>query len=99
MRGTHNWTFDEIVQFLKQNGFVETHTRGSHHYYAGKVDGRDVLVEVQYHADVKGVIKQGTLQKGIVVQSRIPLKEWKSYAKMPANQRKKYRYAGCPVTI
>jgi len=98
MKGTSNWTFREVVAFLKRNGFKEIKIDGSHHIFSGIVHGQPVMVEVQNHANVNGMIKTGTLRDGIIVQSRIPVSEWRAYAKLPAQKRKKYIYEGCKST-
>lgn len=95
MRGFRNWTFDEIVRFLKQNGFVEIKVDGSHHIFTGIVNGSPTVTEVQYHADANGVIKEGTLRDGIVPQSRIPAEEWRAYTLLSPALKKKYVYKGC----
>lgn len=95
MRGTSNWSFDEVVEFLKLNGFIEIKQDSSHHIFQGTVDGNITLVEVQYHADVNGMIKPGTFRDGIIVQSRIPAAEWRKYTTLSPTLRKKYIYKGC----
>ncbi|SRR6266496_4517600 len=99
MKDTSNWSFDEVVEFLTLNGFIEIKVDSSHHIFKGVVNDITTLVEVQYHANVHGMIKPGTLRDGIIVQSRIPAAEWRKYARMSTTMRKKYRYAGClPLT-
>ncbi|HEY5695299.1 MAG TPA: hypothetical protein VIQ80_00520 [Candidatus Saccharimonadales bacterium] len=55
------------------------------------------VVEVQYHANVNGMIKSGTLRDGIIVQSRIPAEEWRNYTRLSPKKRKKYCYEGCKI--
>ena len=73
-RGFHNWTGALVIKFLKQNDFKHSHTRGSHFYYVGKVDGKDHQVCIPVHGGSS--IHPKTL-KSIIVQSGISDKEWK----------------------
>jgi predicted RNA binding protein YcfA (HicA-like mRNA interferase family) len=68
-----NWTFDDVVRVLKDNGFRLNHIEGSHHYYVGHVDDRMRQVCVAYHG--KSVLKPRTF-KGIIAQSGLPKKTW-----------------------
>ena len=88
-----NWTFGDVVDFLKQHNFVLAHTRGSHYYYHGKVDGQERMVQVQYHGRVP--LKPKTLRDGIAKQSGIPEKYWLDWAKAGQKRlRKNIRYNG-----
>jgi predicted RNA binding protein YcfA (HicA-like mRNA interferase family) len=93
MRGTHNWTFHEVREFLENNLFEHIHTEGSHYYFKGVVHGEETIVEVPFHGTTP--IKQGTLQKSIINKSKIPASEWKKYSSLSSNLRKKYQYEGC----
>lgn len=92
--GIKNWTFADIVRFLEQHFFVLAYTHnGSHRFYTGFVDGRDRLVEVQYHASV--AIKPKTLSWSIIPKSGIPELIWLEWAKAGNRHRqKKIRYSG-----
>lgn len=90
MKGTNNWSFKEVVQFLEINYFHCVHIEGSHHFYVGMIDGEETIVEVQYHAS--SYIKKGTLEKSIIKKSKIPAKFWKDYTKLPPQKRKKSIY-------
>jgi len=34
-RGIFNWTFNDVVRFLKDNDFSLNHIEGSHYFYTG----------------------------------------------------------------
>jgi predicted RNA binding protein YcfA (HicA-like mRNA interferase family) len=72
-RGKFNWTFKDIERFLKANGFVLHHVRGSHHYYRGFIDGQLRMTHVEYHGS--GSIPPKTLES-IIKQSGIPKDDW-----------------------
>ncbi len=75
-RGVFNWTFHEVVNFLKDKGFRLNHTEGSHHFYIGIYNGKTRQVCVQFHGT--RALKPRTL-KGIIAQSGIPKGEWMNY--------------------
>lgn len=72
-RGVFNWTFDDVVRFLRDHGFTLNHVEGSHYYYTGVVDGKLRQVSVHFHAGKS--IKPRTF-KSMINQSGIPKKEW-----------------------
>ena len=72
-RGLNNWTFKDIVDFLKENGFTETHSRGSHFYYVGHNGGQARQTHIQFHGQKS--IHPRTL-KSVIRQSGIPQSEW-----------------------
>lgn len=72
-RGLHNWTFTDIVNFLRAHGFHETHSRGSHFYYAGHYEGEPRQTHIQFHG--AKAIHPRTL-KSVIRQSGISQKEW-----------------------
>ena len=74
-RGYFNWTFSDVVRFLRDHDFRHNHTEGSHHFYVGKYDGILRQVCVQFHG--KKALKPRTL-KGIILQSGIPKEKWKA---------------------
>lgn len=67
-----NWTFKDVVSFLKEHGFRHHHIRGSHHYYIANRDGMH-MVCVPFHGN-KAI--KGPTMKGIIRQSGIPKEEW-----------------------
>ncbi len=71
--GLFNWTFDDVVNFLKERGFTLHHTNASHYYYVGHYEKILRQVCVPYHG--RKAIKPRTV-KGIILQSGIPHKEW-----------------------
>ena len=73
-RGLNNWTAAMVMRFLKKHGFIHAHSRGSHLLYAKKGATRSFLVTIPFHA--AKAIHPKTM-KSIVVQSGIPLSEWK----------------------
>jgi predicted RNA binding protein YcfA (HicA-like mRNA interferase family) len=74
--GVFNWTFDDVANVLKENGFRLNHIRGSHFYYVGAVDGAMRQVCVPKHGKI--ALKPRTL-KGIVVQSGLSKETWGLY--------------------
>ncbi len=72
--GVFNWTFDDVVRVLKENGFQLNHIRGSHFYYTGIHEGVLRQVCVQKHGKIS--LKPRTL-KSIVTQSGLSTKIWK----------------------
>ena len=72
-RGVFNWTFDDVVRFLKDRGFTLNHVEGSHYFYTGTIDSRLRQVLVHFHGGK--AIKPRTL-KSMIDQSGIPKKEW-----------------------
>lgn len=72
-RGVFNWTFINVVKFLKKHGFVHANTKGSHYYYVGKHGGKVREVSVPFHGNK--TFKPRTL-KGMVKQSGIHLNIW-----------------------
>lgn len=72
-RGVFNWTFDDVVSVLKENGFRLNHVRGSHFYYTGHVNGKMRQVCIQKHGRL--ALKPRTF-KGIMEQSGLSRKIW-----------------------
>ena len=70
-----NWTFKDVVTFLKDRNFRLNYTNASHYYYVGFYGNVFRQVCVPFHG--KTAIKPRTL-KGIIEQSGIPQKEWLS---------------------
>ncbi|MFA5936618.1 MAG: type II toxin-antitoxin system HicA family toxin [Candidatus Paceibacterota bacterium] len=68
-----NWTFKDVENFLKENGFKLNYTNASHFYYIGNQKGILRNVCIPFHAQKS--IKPRTL-KGIILQSGIEQKEW-----------------------
>lgn len=72
-RGLFNWTFHDVVRFLKERNFSLNYTKGSHFFYVGNYRGKFRQVTVQFHGTTP--LKPRTL-KGIIRQSGIPQEEW-----------------------
>lgn len=72
-RGLYNWTFNNVVRFLKDYNFRLNHIEGSHYFYTGSYDGKFKQVCIPFHGNK--VLKPRTL-KGIISQSGIPKKKW-----------------------
>jgi len=72
-RGLMNWTFDDVIDFLKKHGFTYSYTKGSHYFYIGWQGSISRQVSVPFHG--KKVIKPRTI-KGIILQSGIPKGAW-----------------------
>lgn len=72
-RGVFNWTFTDVVEFLKEHGFVYSHAKGSHYYYVGKYGNQPRIVEVPFHGSK--TFKPRTL-KGMMRQSGISPNNW-----------------------
>ncbi len=73
VRGIHNWTFQDVVNFLRDHNFQHNHTEGSHYYYVGNYGGMFRQVHVPFHGS--RTIKPRTL-KGIIAQSGITKEKW-----------------------
>lgn len=71
--GVFNWTFNEVVAVLKENGFVLNHIEGSHYYYTGSVDGKLHQVCVPRHGSKS--FKPRTF-KGMMLQSGLSKSAW-----------------------
>jgi predicted RNA binding protein YcfA (HicA-like mRNA interferase family) len=72
-RGVFNWTFNDVVRFLKDYNFSLNHVEGSHYFYVGSCGGIFRQVCVPFHG--KRTIDPRTL-KGIINQSGIPKEKW-----------------------
>lgn len=68
-----NWTFNDVVEFLKEHHFTLNYTNASHYYYIGHYSGVLRNVCIPYHGT--RAIKPRTL-KGIINQSGIPKEQW-----------------------
>lgn len=73
-RGVFNWTFSNVTDVLKENGFVLNHIEGSHYFYIGHVNGKMHQVCVPRHG--KAAFKPRTF-KGMITQSGLPKKAWR----------------------
>jgi predicted RNA binding protein YcfA (HicA-like mRNA interferase family) len=73
-KGVFNWSFGDVVGFLKARGFRHLDTSASHYHYTAVIGGATRLVQVPFHG--RSVIKPRTF-KSIVAQSGVPLKEWR----------------------
>jgi len=72
-RGVFNWSFNDVVSFLKDYHFSLNHVEGSHYFYVGFVGGELKQVCVPFHGSRS--IDPKTLN-GIIRQSGISKKEW-----------------------
>jgi len=72
-RGIFNWSPEEVVRFLKDNGFSQSHTKGSHMFYVGRYGGKFRQVCVPFHGG--RAIKPRTMA-GIIAQSGIQKDLW-----------------------
>jgi predicted RNA binding protein YcfA (HicA-like mRNA interferase family) len=72
-RGLMNWTFHDVVRFLKDKKFRHSYTHGSHYYYIGSYNGIMRQVSVPFHGSKS--IKPRTM-KSIVAQSGMSQEEW-----------------------
>jgi len=93
-RGLNNWTFDDVVAFLRQHFFIEIPgIRSGHRFYQGNVDGRKKLVEVQFHGARS--ISPKSLQHDIIPKSGIPEDYWKKWARAGNKKlRERVHYSG-----
>ena len=73
VRGLFNWTFNDVVKFLKENNFTHVNNEGSHYYYLGHNGGNARLVQVPFHGSK--ALKPRTL-KAIILQSGISKEKW-----------------------
>ncbi len=74
-RGIFNWTAEDVVRFLKEYGFTQSHSKGSHIFYFGRYGGAPRQACVPFHGN--RIIKPRTL-RGIICQSGIPKEKWLS---------------------
>ena len=72
-RRLHNWTAENIIRFLRNNGFEHSHTRGSHMFYVGNVGNQIKQVCIPFHGSRS--INPKTF-KSIIMQSGISQKYW-----------------------
>lgn len=86
----HNWTFEDVDEFLKLHGFVRhmpLRTSGSHFWWLNPSDA-EAYVEFQRHG--KGTYPPRTV-KSNAERSKIPLKEWLEFSKDKVSYRRKTR--------
>ncbi len=72
-KGAFNWTFNDVVAVLKENGFHLNHIKGSHNFYVGYIAGKARQVCVPKHGKV--AFKPRTL-KSMIEQSGLDKKTW-----------------------
>ena len=72
-RNLNNWTYREVVDVLKEHGFILNYTRGSHYYFIGHAAETLRQVCVPYHGSL--AIKPRTM-KAIMLQSGISKEKW-----------------------
>lgn len=75
-RKVFNWTFHDVVEFLKEHGFRLNHTEGSHHFFTGVYEGKLMQVCVPFHSSK--TFKPRTF-KGMIAQSGIPKDKWLNF--------------------
>jgi predicted RNA binding protein YcfA (HicA-like mRNA interferase family) len=73
MNRLSNWTFNDVVAVLKENGFTLNHSRGSHFYYVGHCGCKMRQVCVPKHGNL--AIKPRTI-KGIILQPGLSKEKW-----------------------
>lgn len=93
-RNLKNWSFRDVVTFLKQHFFVEANQKATGHYYfLGMVDKMKRLVEVQFHSNQYISVK--SLQHDIIPKTGIPEAYWKKWANAGNKKaRKSIQYKG-----
>ncbi|OHA17012.1 MAG: hypothetical protein A3C79_01885 [Candidatus Taylorbacteria bacterium RIFCSPHIGHO2_02_FULL_45_28] len=72
-KGAFNWTFNDVVAVLKENGFHLNHIKGSHYFYVGYIDGKARQVCVAKHGKIS--FKPRTF-KGMMEQSGLSRDKW-----------------------
>ncbi len=78
-RGLQGWKFNEVIQFLKKNGFeLHRKSKGSHFHYKKVTKNKSYLVTVASHRSK--TIPAGTLNS-IIRQSGIDKKYWRKNKK------------------
>jgi hypothetical protein len=96
-RNLKNWSFKDVVSFLRQHLFAEANRKATGHYYfKGYVDKNIKLVEVQFHSN--GYISIKSLQHDIIPKSGIPESFWKKWANAGNKKaRKKIQYENAKI--
>jgi predicted RNA binding protein YcfA (HicA-like mRNA interferase family) len=69
----NNWTYNDVIKILRAQHFQLQHTRGSHYYYVGIVNGKMRQVCVPYHGKI--AFKPRTV-KGMMLQSGLSESIW-----------------------
>jgi len=80
MVGIRNWSFKDLSNFLKDYQFVCVHTRGSHYYYYGSINGEKKVVQAILSEKEKDSQSLRTMKMAIK-NSGIPKKcfdKWKN---------------------
>ncbi|MBI2604363.1 MAG: hypothetical protein HYW56_02355 [Candidatus Harrisonbacteria bacterium] len=73
--GLSNWQEKDVVDFLKENGFVFHEPRkGSHYAYINKATGKIVEINIPKDAYVPRTLET------MIRQSGIPKKDWRDWA-------------------
>lgn len=76
-RGISNWTYKEVIEFLKENGFSYLESRkGSHE--AWLCVKTNAIVEVNFHGN-NHTYPERTLET-MIRQSQIDKKTWRKWA-------------------
>jgi len=74
--GLFNWTYGDVIEFLKENNFVFSNERGGSHE-AWKNIKTGAMVDINFHAQKS--FRPRTLET-MIRQSKIDKKIWRSWA-------------------
>ncbi len=72
------WNFKKYLDFLKAYGFIFGYVSGSHHFYNGRINGQDRVVQAIFSKKETGCQSNRTMSMGIK-HSGIPrsfFEEW-----------------------
>lgn len=76
-KGIFNWTYDDVVDFLKENGFQFFENRkGSHEAWINR--NIQAVVDIQFHG--RQSFRPKTLES-MIRQSKLDKKFWKKWAR------------------
>jgi predicted RNA binding protein YcfA (HicA-like mRNA interferase family) len=75
-----NWSFKDLVDFLDDYGFICGHIKGSHHYYNGRINGENRVVQAILSKKEKNSQSLRTMKMAIENSgiSKKYFDEWKS---------------------
>jgi predicted RNA binding protein YcfA (HicA-like mRNA interferase family) len=77
-RGLNNWKYTNVINFLKEHGFLfHEHKKGSHEAWIGNINGVNTIVEVNFIQGNKSYPPR-TIET-MIRQSTINKKEWKKW--------------------
>jgi len=72
-RNINNWTYSNVVTFLREHNFTLNHTKGSHHFFVGTVGKVLRHVCVPRHGNLS--LKPRTMNS-IIIQSGLSKDIW-----------------------